>query len=136
MANSLKIVFDVNIWVSALISQNISQQIQAIILQDNVEIIASQQLLLELQQTLQKPKLQKYISPERADFAIELVKQSATLIHSNSTVKFCRDDKDDYLLALAKDAKADFLITGDKDLLILKTFAKTQIIMLSELKLC
>lgn len=135
MANSLKIIFDVNIWVSALISQRMSQQIQAIILRDNVEVIVCDQLLLELQQTLQKLKLQKYISSERANFAIELVKQSTTLIHSNSTVKFCRDDKDDYLLALAKDVEADFLITGDNDLLVLKTFAKTQIIMLSELML-
>lgn len=133
MANNLKIIFDVNIWVSALISRNMSQQIQAVILRDNVEIITCQQLLLELQQTLQKPKLQKYMPPERADFALELVRPSTTLINSNSTVKFCRDAKDDYLLALAKDAEADFLITGDKDLLVLKTFAKTQIIMLSEL---
>jgi putative PIN family toxin of toxin-antitoxin system len=133
MANSLKIIFDVNIWVSALISQRMSQQIQAVILQDNVEVIACHQLLLELQQTLKKPKLQKYISSKRADFAMELVQQSTTLIHSNSIVKFCRDDKDDYLLALAKDAEADFLITGDNDLLVLKTFDKTQIIMLSEL---
>lgn len=81
---------------------------------------------------MQKPKLQKYISPERVQLAIELVKQSATFIHLESTVELCRDNKDDYLLALAKDAQVDFLLTGDNDLLVLKQFEKTQIIKLSD----
>jgi len=64
--------------------------------------------------------------------AIELVKQSSTFINLKSVVELCRDHKDDYLLALAKDAQADFLLIGDKDLLVLNPFEKTQIIKLSE----
>ena len=74
------------------------QQVQAIIFQDNVEVIACNELLEELQQTLQKPKLKKYISLERAQ----------------------------------KDAQASFLLTGDKDLLVLKLFENAQIIKLSD----
>ncbi len=44
-----------------------------------------------------------------------------------SKVSVCRDAKDNYLLALAQDSLADFLITGDQDLLILKTFQTTVI---------
>lgn len=40
----------------------------------------------------------------------------------------CRDPKDDYLLALAKAAKADLLITGDEDLLVLKKYGKARIL--------
>lgn len=43
----------------------------------------------------------------------------------------CRDPKDDYLLALAQEAKADYLLTGDKDLLVLEYIGKTQIITVS-----
>ena len=50
----------------------------------------------------------------------------------NSEITICRDSKDNFLLALAKDAGADFLITGDKDLLSLKTFGNTKIISLNE----
>ena len=39
-----------------------------------------------------------------------------------------RDPKDLYLLALAKVNNADFLLTGDKDLLILKRHEHTRII--------
>ena len=49
------------------------------------------------------------------------------LIEVQSVITFCRDPKDNFLLALAKDGKADYLLTGDKDLLILTKFGKTKI---------
>lgn len=48
-------------------------------------------------------------------------------IEVKSIVTVCRDNKDNFLLALAKDGQADFLITGDKDLLELKNFGQTKI---------
>ena len=132
MKNNIKIIFDVNIWVSAFISPNMEKQVQAIILQDEVDIILCSELLEELKQTLQRSKFKKYLSAERMLLGIELVEQSSTFINLKSVVELCRDHKDDYLLALAKDAKADFLLTGDKDLLVLNPFEKTQIIKLAE----
>lgn len=49
------------------------------------------------------------------------------LIQVESIVTICRDPKDNFLLALAKDGKADYLLTGDKDLLDLIKFGKTKI---------
>jgi putative PIN family toxin of toxin-antitoxin system len=130
--NNVKIILDVNIWVSAFISQKMLQHVQTLILQDGIDIIACQELLEELRQTMQRPKFKKYLSSERILLAIELVEQSAIFINSQSIVQLCRDNKDDYLLALAKDAQADFLLTGDNDLLVLNPFEKTHIIKLSE----
>ena len=45
-----------------------------------------------------------------------------------SEVSLCRDPKDNFLLALAKDSQANFLITGDADLLTLGSFSETKII--------
>lgn len=53
-------------------------------------------------------------------------------IKVKSKVNICRDSKDDFLLALAIDGKADFLITGDKDLLVLAKIENTRIITMSE----
>jgi uncharacterized protein len=50
------------------------------------------------------------------------------IVESKSIVSACRDPKDNYLLALAKDSSADFLITGDRDLLVLERFDRTQIV--------
>lgn len=49
------------------------------------------------------------------------------LIKVKSIVKVCRDPRDNFLLALAKDGSADYILTGDKDLLDLVKFGKTQI---------
>jgi len=49
-----------------------------------------------------------------------------------SNISVCRDPKDDFLLSLAKDGNATYLITGDKDLLILKEFGKTTILTVTE----
>jgi len=40
--------------------------------------------------------------------------------------------KDNFLLALARDGNADYLITGDKDLRDMKVFEKTKIVTLNE----
>lgn len=55
------------------------------------------------------------------------------LIEVESIVTICRDPKDNFLLALAKDGKADYLITGDNDLLVLNKFGKTKIITITNL---
>ena len=56
------------------------------------------------------------------------------LIETKSKINVCRDPNDDFLLILAKDGKADYLITGDKDLLILNPFNKTKICTPTEFK--
>ena len=84
MKNNIKIIFDVNIWVSAFISPNMEQQVQAIILQDEVEIIGCSELLEELKQTLQRSKFKKYLTSERMLLATELIEQSSTFINLKS----------------------------------------------------
>ncbi len=54
------------------------------------------------------------------------------MVDVRSKVELCRDPKDNFLLALAKDGDADYLITGDADLLVLKEFEKTKIVTLAE----
>jgi hypothetical protein len=41
---------------------------------------------------------------------------------------FCRDPKDDFILECAQTGNADLLVTGDKDLLTLKSFGATEIV--------
>lgn len=53
------------------------------------------------------------------------------LVEVTSIVTACRDPKDNFLLALAKDGKADYLLTGDGDLLELIKFGKTKIVTIS-----
>lgn len=54
------------------------------------------------------------------------------LIKVESKTNKCRDPKDNFLLSLSIDGKADFLVTGDSDLLILKKIENTQIVSWAE----
>jgi len=54
------------------------------------------------------------------------------LVHTHSIQTQCRDAKDNFLLELAVDGKADYLVTGDNDLLILQTVQKTKIIRMND----
>ncbi|MBU1820688.1 MAG: putative toxin-antitoxin system toxin component, PIN family, partial [Bacteroidetes bacterium] len=61
-----------------------------------------------------------------------VTRSAAEFIVVTSSVDICRDPKDNFLLALAKDGNATHLITGDKDLLVLKTMGETQILTIAE----
>ena len=47
--------------------------------------------------------------------------------------RFSRDPKDDYLIAYAVVGEADFLVTGDKDLLVLRQIGDVRIVTVQEL---
>ena len=53
------------------------------------------------------------------------------LVAVTTSVSICRDAKDNFLLDLAIDSKADYLVTGDSDLLELKEIQKTKIVIFS-----
>ena len=67
-----------------------------------------------------RPKLRKYISRDELEDLLETIDEVAEFVKVASNVTECRDPKDNYLLSLAIDGKADYLLTGDKDLLELK----------------
>ena len=62
---------------------------------------------------------------------LEIIQRKSIFVEVISEVVVCRDYKDNFLLALAKDAKADFILTGDNDLLVLNPFEETSIITIN-----
>jgi len=58
------------------------------------------------------------------------------IVHPSETpTSACRDKDDDNVLACASEAEADYLVTGDKDLLHLKVFRGIRIITSREFEL-
>lgn len=87
----------------------------------------SDELIDELQETITKPKLRKYFRGDGLSDLLNAFDPFVDFIEMRSTVIKCRDPKDDFLLALAKDGKADYLLTGDADLLEIEKYGKTVI---------
>jgi putative PIN family toxin of toxin-antitoxin system len=130
----MRLVIDTNIWISALISPPFYRYIKNIITSKNVKIFCSEILFEEIKDTAKKSKLLKYFTPRDADDLVQQLYYISEIIVVQSVIEICRDPKDNFLLALAKDGNADYLITGDKDLLVLKKYGKTKIITINELE--
>ena len=79
-----------------------------------------------------RPKFKKYFTQSDLTRLISIIDEYAEFVIAKSKVKICRDEKDNFLLSLSKDGNADFLITGDIDLLSIKKFGKTHIITMAE----
>ena len=89
---------------------------------DNAILIVSRELLEELETRLARPKFSKYVDgPRRRAFIADLG-LSAVRVELPGVVTVCRDPDDNKLLEIAVVGRADCLVTGDQDLLVLDPF--------------
>jgi hypothetical protein len=129
-----RIIIDTNLWVSFLLTKQFSF-LDDLLENGKIQLIFSQELLDEFMEVINRPKLRRYFSDDNLELILETIEQYADFINVNSNISVCRDPKDNFLLSLAKDGLADYLITGDQDLLVIKRFEKTEIITIAEFKI-
>ncbi len=79
-----------------------------------------------------RPKLKKYFTTSDVEELLKQIDLHVEYIKVKTRMEMCRDPKDNFLISLAIDGKASYLLTGDKDLLELKKIEKTAIITLAE----
>lgn len=122
----VKLIIDANLWVSFIIS-NKQNVLDPLLFNEGARLLFSTELITEIQETIKKPRLKKYFGTNALERMLETFEPFIDLIKVTSIVTVCRDAKDNFLLALAKDGNADHILTGDKDLLDLIKFGKTHI---------
>jgi uncharacterized protein len=130
-SKSYKIIVDSNIWISFLIGKSLLG-LQNHIDSQNLKIITCNEQLIELSEVFKKPKFKKYFTKEQILEFFELLDESSECIVLSTRSNICRDPKDNYLVSLALDSKANFLITGDKDLLDLNKIEQTIVLKYSD----
>ena len=123
----IKIIIDTNVWVSFLMGRTL-KGLECYIYDNHFQIISCKEQLSELQEVLYRPKMARYFSVQQINGMFELLADNALFVKIFSKIDICRDAKDNYLLTMAIDSNADFLITGDKDLLSIKQIDVTKII--------
>jgi len=126
-----RVVIDTNVWINFLIS-NHHKGLDEAFTSLSLRILFSKELLSEISKTIEKPKLKRYFLPHALEEMLLTFEPLIDLVDVSSKVNRCRDPKDNFLLSLAKDGKADFLISGDQDLLVLTKFGKTRIVTIRE----
>ena len=125
-----KILLDTNIWISFLITKDYSKLDDLIFTRKTI-LLFSRELLDEFIEVAKRPKFRRWFSPEDVESILETIDEYAEFVTIKSKIAICRDPKDNFLLSLSVDGNADFLITGDQDLLNLKKMNKTKIITIS-----
>ena len=124
---SKKVILDTNLWISFLISKR-QDEIDDLIYNEQIKLIFSKELIEEFLTIAKRPKFQKYFTNESIHELLRLFDKYGKLVNVAIEIKECRDDKDNFLLNLAVESKADYLVTGDTDLLVLRNIHKTKII--------
>ena len=123
-----RIIIDTNLWISFLITKNFTK-LDEIIFSKKCVLVFSKELLEEFLTVAKRPKFRRFFSSSDIEEILETIQEYAEFIEVTSKTEVCKDPKDNFLLSLSMDGSADFLLTGDNDLLMLTKFRKTAIIL-------
>ena len=122
-----RVIIDTNCWISFLIGRRLSCLVD-LLSSERVKLIVCQELLDELRDVTSRPKLAKYFPKKEVDSLIEFMELVGESFEPQQKVQICRDAADDYLLALAIESHAHYLVTGDHDLLVIKKIKNCRIV--------
>lgn len=124
---ALRVVVDPNLLVSQLIGKR-SGNLLTEISSRGFQLVVNEELIGEFEEVARRTKFRKYLPIEVVNALMQLLRNDSLWIRDRLTIEsICRDPDDDYLLALCKAAKAHVLLTGDKDMLVLKKYGRTRI---------
>ncbi|MFH1053574.1 MAG: putative toxin-antitoxin system toxin component, PIN family [Candidatus Woesearchaeota archaeon] len=132
----LKIVLDTNVIISAFFWKGNEYELFKLIEQGKAQLFISQEIIDELEDVLNRPKLQEVIKQsnqtvdEMIKKVISLGKIVETKMLPENIVK--SDKKDDKFIECALSAKADVIVSGDNHLLDLKKYENTMILRVKE----
>jgi putative PIN family toxin of toxin-antitoxin system len=116
----MKAVFDTNVLVAAFVTEGVCAKLLGRARRKQLDLVLSAVILEEFENVL----LRKFsASKEQIRTASTLISEAAqTVSHTAVVSGICRDPDDDQILSCALSAEADYLVTGDNDLLELKEF--------------
>jgi uncharacterized protein len=133
----MKLIIDTNIFYSAIGFDNtIYDFVFSVFENVDCRVYCSKAIMEELKNKLFSQKFDqktknKLNQKQKNDF-ISILSENLLFIETNSVVNICRDPDDNKFFELAVEINADYIITGDKDLLELELYLKTKILKPSQ----
>ncbi len=125
----LKAVIDTNVFISGLLKSPNNRQIISFLKASKFTLVISHETLDELIGVISRPKFHNVIKRETAEKLIEIIKTHAVLVKPCQKFDIINDDpNDNRFLESAFESNADFIVSGDRHLLSLKTFHNIPIV--------
>ena len=121
----MRLVLDSNIYLSNFVFGGLTARVCTLCFEEH-DVFISPYIKAEIMSKL----VGKFsYPPEKAAFVFQtLALVTQEVIPDNPIPTICRDANDNAILQLCDYIKADYLLTGDKDLLVLNDFGKTKIL--------
>ncbi len=118
----MRFVCDTNVLVSACLKPLGIPAKSLLYAKEIGQLVFSPLTLKELKDVLGRPHLRKYLKQPQEVIVTAIVSESYHIEDVSNSAIYCRDEKDIKFLNVASLAKADCLISGDSDLLVLHPF--------------
>lgn len=128
---NIKVIVDTNILISAILKDRLPEKMILRIIEDgSFDWIASEEIVQEYKTVISRPKF--LIPGDEIKFQFDLIDRMTTIVYPDLKIIFKRDQKDAKFLSCALVSNADFLITGDSDLVEIVNYNNTKIISVPE----
>jgi putative PIN family toxin of toxin-antitoxin system len=131
----MRVAVDINVFISTIIKPESRVGMIVVRMRNgDYTILYSPEMINELAEVVTRDKIwKKYkLTEETVNSFVNSIVKFGERIHVITIVDICRDPDDNILLALALDGKADYIVSGDKDLLDLVSFREIPIVKPAE----
>ena len=130
----MRVVLDVNILVSALIKSGKPRQLLFKIAEKKIQLVLSRGILEEFLEVTEHPKVKRYVDENDVVAFLRVLGNIATVVKARSKFEVVEEDPDDdVVLRTAYDAKAEYIVSGDRHLLLLEEFRKIKIVTVNQM---
>ena len=122
----MRIVIDSNVWISALVFGGNPRRIFEQVVANGWTIVASEEIYTEIRRVL-VTKFDNFL--EDFDIFQAILRPYIEIIKLGGVkVTLCRDEDDNRVIETATIGNAGYIISGDKDLLVLENFERAEIL--------
>jgi hypothetical protein len=124
-------VLDTNVIASAvLIRGGIEDRVLRAWFTGQYRLVLSAPILKEVRRVLEYPRIRarRWMSDEETGQLLERLAESSVLVEGKQQLRICRDPADDKFVVAAVEGKADYIVTGDADLLDLGKYQDSEIV--------
>lgn len=126
----MKIVIDTNVVASGVFFGGAPRRVLEAISSGNIDAFATNEILEEYHETIDR--LMKKYGGRFDSNGLTRFQMMINLIDTQTKIDICRDPDDNKFLECAVDAKAIYIVSGDKDLLTLEKYDNVEIITARE----
>jgi len=126
----MRVVIDTNVIISALFFGRLPDELLELALNRKIKAVASAEIITEYENT--DKELARKAKRRTINKALANILEPFEIIITKSKIDVCRDPDDNKFIACAIDGKCKYIVSGDNDLLDIKSFNNIEVVTVRE----